>query len=175
MISPLLWKFWWDLPGQTFPVSLYFFCFYLPFTGLWGLDTGCHKKWSSVLVLCDIYSEWLSPAFPSVAAFLIGKTKQFPLLVPQLDCQRTSWDIFLLVVPPNSNDNTKINSIAKGGRWESKMQIRFLFHAIILGHCFCCRSSSPRVLRDIKQKATGKFMVFGMTTEILCEIYNKNA
>jgi len=61
--------------------------------------------------------------------------------------------------PPTSNDNTKINSIAKGGRCESKMQIRFLFHAIILGHCFCCRSSLPRVLRDIKQKATGNFMV----------------
>lgn len=81
-----------------------------------------------------------------------------------------SWDIFQLVVaqstflasghpPPTSNDNTKINSIAKGGRCESKMQIRFLFHAIILGHCFCCRSSLPRVPRDIKQKATGNFMV----------------
>lgn len=122
--------------------------------------------------MCDICSEWLCPAFPPVTALLIGRTKQFPLLVPQLDCQRAaeifssslwhnlrSWPVATHHPPPTFNDNTKINSIAKGGRCESKMQIRFLFHAIILGHCFCCRSSLPRVLRDIKQKATANFMV----------------
>lgn len=41
---------------------------------------------------------------------------------------------------------------AKGGRWESNMQIRFLFYTIILSHCFVERTLKHSVKKNIWMK-----------------------